>query len=191
VITPKFNKGRLGNSNAIGNAIKAIAGPIAKRKDAQTELNRQAHNKKVKEAEQAEKKVAAKKQKAVDKQDVAAKTYTQDPIKGKKGQPLTPAQKKKNIAIRKQNEAATSYMSYSPDKVSVKATSTGNSKGRPNTNASTKTTKVKPPTAPKPTVNKTAARNVRKSTKVTKVAPVAKTKAPAAPGRRKNGAPKI
>jgi len=134
VITPKFNKGRLGNSNAIGDAIKAIAGPIAKRKDKQSELNRQAYNKQVKEAE----KVAAKKQKAADKQDVAAKTYKQDPIKGKKGKPLTPAEKKKNIAIRKQNEAATSYMSYSPDKVSVKATSTGNSKGRPNTNASTK-----------------------------------------------------
>jgi hypothetical protein len=180
VITPKFNKGRLGNSNAIGNAIKAIAGPIAKAKDAQKEANRKEYNKQV-----------GKKEKAEAKQDKAAKTYQQDPIKGKKGKPLTPAQKKKNIAIRKQNEAATSYMSYSPDKVSVKATSTGNSKGRPNTNASTKTAKVKPPTAPKPTVNKTAARNVRKSTKVTKVAPVAKTKAPAAPGRRKNGAPKI
>ena len=187
MITPKFNKGRLGNSNAIGNAIKAIAGPIAKRKDAQTELNRQAHNKKVKEAEKAEK----KKEKAADKQDVAAKTYKQDPIKGKKGKPLTPAEKKKNIAIRKQNEAATSYMSYSPDKVSVKATSTGNSKGRPNTNASTKTAKVKPPKAAKTTVNKTAARGFRKASTVTKVTPVAKTKAPAAPGRRKNGAPKI
>jgi hypothetical protein len=173
VITPRFNKGRLGNPNAIGDAIKAIAGPIAKRKDKQFELNRKARNK------------------AINDQDKAAKTYIQDPIKAKKGKVLTPAQKKKNIAIKKQNEAAKTYTSYGYDKVSVKATSTGNSKGRPNTNASTKTAKVKPPTAPKPTVNKTAARNVRKSTKVTKVAPVAKTKAPAAPGRRKNGAPKI
>ena len=181
MITPKFNKGRLGNANAIGNAIKAIAGPIAKAKDAQTELNRQAYNKQVKKKEKA----------IIAKQDKAAQTYKQDPIKGKKGQPLTPAQKKKNIAIRKQNEAATSYMSFSPDKVSVKATSTGNAKGRPNTNAASKTAKVKPPTVAKPTVNKTGARNVRKATKVTKVAPVAKPKAPAAPGRRKNGAPKI
>lgn len=187
MITPRFNKSRLGNPNAIGNAIKAIAGPIAARKDAQTKLNIDAHNKQVKKNE----KDAKKKEKAVDRQDAAAKTYQQDPIKGKKGKPLTPAEKKKNIAIRKQNEAAKSYMSYSPDKVSVKATSTGNSKGRPNTNASTRTAKVKPPTVAKPTVNKTGARNVRKATKVTKVAPVARTKAPAAPGRRKNGAPKI
>lgn len=166
MIVPKFNKSRLGNANSIGNAIDTLVKPIAKTADKIIDKNRKA------------------KIKAIEKQDAAAKTYIQEPIKAKKGQTLTPAQRKKNIAIKKQNEAAKTYTSYGYDKVSVKVKS---APGRPNSKASQKTVVPKSSKLPKATVNKTSA---RKSTPVKKVAAVSKPKAVAAPGRRKTGAPK-
>lgn len=182
MIVPKFNKSRLGNANSIGDAIKTIAGPIAKLKDKKTKMDVDAANAALKARQKAAAEASKKKKKAIASQDAAAKSYIQNPIKAKKGKTLTPAEKAKNRAIRKQNIAAKSYMSYDPTPV----TATG-SAGRPNSRASQKTSTPKPPKSARPTVNKTAP---RKSKPLAKVTAVAKPKAPAAPGRRKNGAPK-
>jgi len=173
VIVPKFNKSRLGNANSIGNAINTLVKPIAKTVDKKIEMNRQAKIK-----------AAKAKERAIAKQDAAAKTYIQEPMKGKKGKPLTAEQRKKNIAIKKQNEAAKTYTSYGYDKVSVKVKS---APGRPNSKASQKTVVPKASKLAKATVNKSAP---RKSNPIKKVAPVSKPKAVAAPGRRKNGTTK-
>lgn len=173
MIVPKFNKGRLGNANSIGNAIDTLLKPVAKTVDKKIEMNRKAKEKAIKQ-----------KEKAVESQDKAAKTYIQETIKAKKGKKLTPAEKRKNIAIRKQNEAAKTYTSYGYDKVSVNVKG---SAGRPSSKASQKTVVPKSSKLAKATVNKTAP---RKSKPVPKVTATPKVSAPAAPGRRKNGAPK-
>jgi hypothetical protein len=187
VIEPKFNKERLGDANAIGNAIKNIAGPIAKFRDKKMRLDTAEANKQLLKTQKDIKKAWQKKKAAVAAQDKAARTYIQDPIRAKKGTTLTPAQKKMNIARKKQNEAAKTYTSYGYDKVTAKSTG---SKGRPNTNAAKKTATPGTPKMPTPTVNKTGARNVRKSTKVTPVTKTPGVKPVNGVGRRSNGAPK-
>lgn len=179
MIVPKFNKGRLGNPNAVGNAINTLIKPITQTIDARIESNLKAKEKAAKEKEKVEVKTAKAKEKAAGSQDKAAKTYIQETIKAKKGTTLTTAEKRKNVAIRKQNKAAASYMSYSPDKVSVKVKG---SAGRPNSNASQKIATPKAPKTARTNVNKTAARRSRPAPKVTAVP---KVKQPAAPGRRK------
>jgi len=175
VIVPKFNKGRIARSDAIGNTIKTLGTPIAKTRDMIVNKAVGAANKEMIAKQRAAEKAYAKKQKAKKLQEKVAKSYIVTP---KKGQTLTTAQ-------QKQNAAAASYMGYSPTKVSVKVKS---SAGRPNTKAGQKTKLPTAPKLPKPTVNKTAPRKGKPPIK--KVAAVTKPKAPAAPGRRKNGAPK-
>lgn len=187
MIEPKFNKERLGNANAIGSAIKSIAGPIAKFRDKKMRLDTNAANQELIRIQKDARAAAKKKKAAVASQDKAAKTYISDPIRAKKGTTLTPAQKKKNTAIKKQNEAAKTYTSYGYEKVTAKSTA---SKGRPNTNAAKKTATPGTPKMPTPTVNKTGARNVRKSTKVTPVTKTPGVKPVNGVGRRSNGAPK-
>jgi hypothetical protein len=187
VIEPKFNKERLGNANAIGSAIKSIAGPIAKFRDKKMRLDTNAANQELIRIQKDARAAAKKKKAAVAAQDVAAKSYITNPIKAKKGTTLTAAQKKTNIARKKQNEAAKTYTSYGYDKVTAKSTG---SKGRPSTNAAKKIATPGTPKMPTPTVNKTGARNVRKSTKVTPVTKTPGVKPVNGVGRRSNGAPK-
>lgn len=181
MIVPKFNSKRIAAPGAAADAFKSLVSPLAKSRDKKVRMDVNAANKQIKE-----------KEKAIKAQDKAAQTYIQTPIKAAKGKTLTPAEKAKNIAIRKQNQAAASYMTYKPEVVTAKGTTLKGSSapGRPNTKASTRTVKPKATKAPKATVNKTGARNVRKATTVTPTKKVTKVAPVVGAGRRKNGAPK-
>ena len=174
MIIPKFNSKRIAAPGAAADAIKSLVSPLTKVRDKQVRMDVAARNK------------------AIKAQDKAAQTYIQNPIKAAKGKTLTPAEKAKNIATRKQNQAAASYMTYKPEIVTTKGTTLRGSAapGRPDTKASTKTAKPKAAKAAKATVNKTATRNVRKSTTVTPTKKVGAVKPVVGAGRRKNGAPK-
>lgn len=192
MIVPKFNKSRIARSDAIGNAIKTLATPIAKTRDTIVSKAVGAANKELIAKQRAAEKAYAKKQRSIKLQDKAAASYIRTPLKGKKGQPLTSEQKKINAARKKQSVAAQTYMSKAPKepwekkgfKVSVDVKG---SAGRPNSKAAQKTKLPTAPKVPKATPNKSAP---RKPNPVKKTAFVGKPKAPAAPGRRKNGAPK-
>ena len=202
MIVPKFNDSRL--KGDIGAAINSLAKPVAKKYDRTVKKAVGAANKnlirnykKVQDEWEAKKKAekdAKKKpekvvyktnltykgkkptQTAIKKQNEAAASYIV------KGRNLTPAQKEQNKVFR-------SYITKPTKATSVPGQS-GGAKGRPNTNAAQKPVKPTASKTPKATVNKTGARNVRKSTRVTPVTKVPGVKPPAAPGRRKNGAPR-
>jgi hypothetical protein len=100
------------------------------------------------------------------------------------------ASAKKGAATRAANKKATN----TPVKPTIplsrraRATTTGNgAPGRPNTNAGSRTLRVRAPKLPSSTVNKTPG---RKSNTVNPVQPVNKVNKPAGPGRRTNGAPR-
>ena len=210
MIVPKFNAKRL--KGDIGGAIKSIASPIAAKYDSTVKKAVDAANEPIKERLAAQKAARIKAQKKALDSDKTKKPSTgAAKTKVVYKTPLTYKGKKPTqTAIRKQNEAAQSYIikgrnltpaqkeqnkvfrSYitRPTKATSVPGQSGGAKGRPNTNAAQKTVKVNTPRTPKPTVNKTGARNVRKATKVTKVTAVPKVKPAVAPGRRKNGAPK-
>jgi len=206
MIVPKFNEKRIASPDSVADPIDKLVTPTAEKIDAKRKKDAETINARMKQKQElAESQWAAKqeaKKKAVNSQDKAAKSYIN------KGKNLTAAQKK-------QNEAAKSYMSYDPTKVSVKVKSTsrkpaaktgvktknpvnsskvsgqsGGAAGRPKTNAGTKPIKPNTPSTPKTTVNKTASRNVRGATKPPTVKPVAAVTKPAGVGRRKNGAPR-
>ena len=195
MIVPKFNDSRL--KGDIGAAIKSLAGPIAKKYDKTVKKAVGAANKKVQAEWEAKKKAEEeakkKSKKVVYKTNLTykGKKPTQTAIKKQneaaasyivKGRNLTPAQKEQNKVFR-------SYITKPTKATSVPGQS-GGAKGRPNTNAAQKPVKPTASKTPKATVNKTGARNVRKSTKVTPVTKVPGVKPPVAPGRRKNGAPR-
>jgi hypothetical protein len=208
VIVPKFNSKRIAAPGAAADAFKSLVTPLTKSRDRQVKMDVNAANKQItdakKAAEKAEKAAAKEAAKAATKKASAKTTKTTkkpaNTYKGKK--PTAAAVTRQNTASKSyvtrkprggsltpaqssQNAAAKSYMT----KTSVPGQS-GAAKGRPDTKAGTKTATPGKVTAPKATVNKTGARNVRKATTVTPTKKVSAVKPPAGAGRRKNGAPK-
>lgn len=162
MIIPEFDKSRIASPDAIKGAVDTLTSEM-QRKDERTKVR-------VKENWDAAKKA-----------NQAAITAAEKTAARKKA-----ATAKKRAATRAANKTKAVTTTT---KTSVPGQS-GAAKGRPNTKASTKTAGPGVNKMAKATINKTAARNVRKSTKVTPVTSVPKIKPVNGAGRRTNGAPK-